>query len=265
MSLDLSRVPVYLVEPSAAQARAITALLTKQGVRPVTHFEGAAARLARAPADPPGLVVSALYLPDMDGTQLVHALRAQQGSDDTPVILISSETDASALDPIRQSGICAILPKPFTPVQLEAALRAALDYADDTAPLDLHRYAVADVRVLLVDDSGSARRFTRRMLENLGLATFTEAENGRIASNQLADTTFDLVVTDYNMPECDGRELAVFIRQQSWQQDLPVLMITSESNPDRIAAIHAAGVSAVLGKPLDPDDLRTTLQRLLDA
>ena len=264
MAIDLANAPVYLVEPSTVQARAIAGMLGKQGIKHITHFESAGAMLAQAAATPPALVVSALYLPDMDGTQLVQTLRAQQGDDGTPIILISSETDAATLDPIRQSGVCAILPKPFTLEQLDDALRATVDYGDDSAPLDLVARAVESVRVLLVDDSGSARRFTRRMLENLGLATFVEADNGRVAADLLTDSTFDLVVTDFNMPVMDGCALVAHIRNESWQRDVPVVMITSESHPERIAAVHAAGVSAICGKPLDPTQLRNTLQRLLD-
>lgn len=261
--LDLASMPVYLVEPSATQARAITGMLDRHGVRNVLAFGSGGAMLERAGAAPPALVVTALYLPDMNGGELIAALRRAQGDDRTPFILISSETDAATLDPLRQSGLCAILPKPFSDAQLETALRTTIDYGDGTAPLDLPDTPVERLRVLLVDDSGAARRFNRRLLQNLGFTDITEAANGRIAIGLVGESRFDLVVTDYHMPEVDGRGLTEHIRGESWQQELPVLMITSEAQPERLAALRGAGVSALCGKPLDPADLRTKLQALL--
>ena len=261
--LDLANMPVSLVEPSTTQARAIGVLLDRRGVRNVTVFDSGAALLTHAAGAPPALVISALYLPDMTAGELIERLRRAQGDDRTPFILISSETDAATLDPLRQSGLCAILPKPFSDAQLEAALRATVDYGDDTAPLELPDVPVERLRVLVVDDSGAARRFNRRLLQNLGLVDITEAENGRIASGLIGEARFDLVVTDYHMPEMDGRALAKYIRDESWQQDLPLLMITSEAQPERLAALRAAGVTAICGKPLDPADLRAKLQGML--
>jgi len=74
---------------------------------------------------------------------------------------------------------------------------------------------------------------------------------------------FDLVVTDYNMPEMDGRELTEYIRTQSWQSSVPILMVSSESNESRLAAVTQAGVSGVCDKPFEPAMVRGLLQKML--
>ena len=63
--------------------------------------------------------------------------------------------------------------------------------------------------------SGGIDLDTIRVLENLGIRNFTEAENGKQAVGLIQQHYFDLVVTDYNMPEMDGRELTEYIRTQS--------------------------------------------------
>jgi two-component system chemotaxis response regulator CheY len=119
------------------------------------------------------------------------------------------------------------------------------------------------LRVLLVDDSRNARHFIRRVLENLGLRHFVEAENGREAVVHLDSTMFDLIVTDYNMPEMDGLALVDYVRRQSWQATVPILMVTSESDQGRLAAVEQSGVSGICDKPFEPSVIRGLLRQAL--
>jgi two-component system chemotaxis response regulator CheY len=254
---------VYLVEPSAVQGRIITALLGQHDVRNVHRFDTAGAMLQKITELTPSLVVSALYLPDMQGTELVQRLRADPLTEHTPFILISSETRAQVLDPVRQSGVCGILPKPFTEAQLGTALRATTDYLDADANLDVDVMDLDALKVLVVDDSASARKFIRRVLENLGVRHFIEAGDGKEAMEILTETMVDLVVTDYNMPEMDGKDLLDYIRQKSWQNSVPVLMVTSESDQGRLAAVEEAGVSGICDKPFEPKTVKALLNKIL--
>jgi hypothetical protein len=104
----------------------------------------------------PDVVLSALYLPDRSGTELLTAMRADPLLKHVAFILISSETRPQALDPIRQSGVCGIVPKPFTSHQLTLALNATVDYLGTNYTLD-NQYDLESVRVLLVDDSQRAQ------------------------------------------------------------------------------------------------------------
>ena len=101
------------------------------------------------------------------------------------------------------------------------------------------------------------------MLEKLGVEKISEAENGKQAIGIIESRFFDLIVTDYNMPEMDGRELSAYIRSESSQQSVPVLMVTSESNKARLAGVEQSGVSAIFDKPFNVDTLRSAIQRLL--
>ena len=254
---------MYLVEPSAIQGRIITTLLGQLGVTQVHRCASAAETLSRMREAVPSLVISALYLPDMSGTELVRVMRGDADFEHVPFILVSSETRPQVLDPVRQSGVCGILPKPFSEAQLRKALRATLDYLDDDAGLEDSGIDLEGLRVLLVDDSPSARRFIRRVLENLGVTRFVEAGNGVEAVTALADNMIDLVVTDYNMPEMDGKALVDYIRQKSWQNSVPVLMVTSESDQGRLAAIEEAGVSGICDKPFEPAVVKALLKKIL--
>jgi two-component system chemotaxis response regulator CheY len=103
------------------------------------------------------------------------------------------------------------------------------------------------------------------VLENLGVRHFLEAENGRQAIEVLAEAMVDLVVTDYNMPEMDGKGLVDHIRQKSWQNSVPILMVTSESDEGRLAAVEEAGVSGICDKPFEPATVKALLNNILRA
>jgi two-component system chemotaxis response regulator CheY len=253
---------ICLVEPSAMQAQVVLNMLRQLGLQRIQHTGSAKEALAEMTRERPDVVISALYLPDMPGTDLVGAMRENEALEWTPFILISSETRPRVLDPVRQSGACCIIAKPFTFEQLKRALDTVLEMLTDPEELG---EGVEDLKVLLVDDSAMSRRYVRHLLESMGVKALhiVEAENGKAAMAALADTMFDIVLTDYNMPEMDGRALIEYIRTQSWQTEIPILMLTSENNEGRLAAIEKAGVSAICDKPFEKGDIGKEIARAL--
>ncbi|WP_334170007.1 response regulator transcription factor [Zoogloea sp.] len=262
MASDLRRLRLLLVEPSAMQAKIICKACDEIGVRQVEVVGTASEALGAMARRRPDVVLSALYLPDGAGTGLVAAMRADPALASLPFILVSSETRPQALDPIRQAGACSILPKPFAPRQLALAINATLDYLAHDYSFD-NQFDLEVLRVLLVDDSANARRFMRRVLENLGIRHIIEAADGKEAAVLMEETMVDLVVTDYNMPEMDGRELVEYVRSRSWQRSVPILMVTSETDQGRLAAVEEAGVSGICDKPFEPAVVRRLLARML--
>jgi two-component system chemotaxis response regulator CheY len=262
LTTSLADLSVLLVEPSQMQAHLVERMLAHQGVRRVKVVDSGAAALAELSEGGEGLVViSSLYLPDMAGTDLVVAMREDEALESIPFILVSSETRPQVLEPVRQSGACSIVAKPFTEQQLSRALYAAADYLNPQVDVDAAE--IENLRILLVDDSLASRRHLRRMLSDLGVDKITEAVDGKEAVELLQSTTVDLVITDYNMPEMDGRELTEYIRTQSWQCDVPILMVTSEQNMGRLAAVERAGVSAICDKPFEAGSIRRLITESL--
>ena len=86
--------------------------------------DSGAAALAAMQEVPPALAVGAMHLSDMSGVELLVAMRADETLAGVAFVLVSSETREEILDPIRQSGASAILPKPFSDADLVAALAA---------------------------------------------------------------------------------------------------------------------------------------------
>lgn len=210
----------------------------------------------------PDLVISAMYLPDMTGIDLVHALRNDPKLETVPFMLVSSETSFSMLDPIRQAGVIAILPKPFKPGDIQKALYATVEHIspdkDALADIDLD-----DLTTLIVDDSPLARKHITRVLNSLDITNISEAENGKHAVEMIEENFYDLIVTDYNMPEMDGEALIRHIRERSSQRSVPILMVISEGDQSRISAVQQAGVSGICDKPFETMTIKTMIRQMM--
>ncbi len=260
--LSLQDLTLLLVEPSPTQARIIRDHLVDVGLQHIEVVGTGADALQYMQQHIPDVVASAMYFPDMTGSDLIGTMRDDLRLRDVPFMLVSSETHPRNLEPVRQAGVMALLPKPFRVEDLTRALNASLEYLVPQE-LELDDIEVEELRVLVVDDSRWSRRHIEQMLRQIGLQRLTFAENGREAAELIRDEPFDLVVTDYNMPEMDGEQLVNYIRHVSTQPDLPVLMITSEQDQSRLAAVRQAGVSALCDKPFDISTLRELARSLL--
>ncbi len=261
-AITVSELSLLLVEPSDVQSRIINQSMRDLGVRNIETATTLAEARAAISKSQPDLVVSAMYLPDGTAEDFLNDLRARPETEDQAFMVISSVRDRKYLETLRQSGVLAILPKPFTAEDLDCAIRATLDFVSGQE-IDLDYFDIISLRILVVDDSRTARKHIRRVLESIGATRFEEAENGKEATTLLREHAFDLVVTDYNMPEMDGRELTEFIRGDAMFSHLPILMVSSEDNQTYLNHITQAGVDAICEKPFDPVTAKEMLFRLL--
>jgi chemosensory pili system protein ChpA (sensor histidine kinase/response regulator) len=105
-------------------------------------------------------------------------------------------------------------------------------------------------RVLLVDDSVSVRRFVGQMLEKAGFHV-TTAGDGADALNRLADATYDVVVTDLEMPRMNGYELIDDLRRRPATRDLPIIVLTTRAGEKHVALAKSLGVEHYVTKPVE--------------
>lgn len=261
-NITINELQVVVVEPSMTQQHIIKNQLDAIGLTSI-HFEQSGdSALDHIKKYIPDLVISALYLPDMTGTDLLESIHNDKSLSNIAFMLISSETNINYLDPVRQAGAIAILPKPFNTHELTIALNSVIDYLNPS-DLELEDVGLETAQILIVDDSPLSRKYIRKILTDLGIEQISEAENGREAAELINNGFFDLVVTDYNMPEMDGQELVTYIREQSSQGSVPVIMVTSEQDGGRLSSIQNTGVSAIFDKPLEASSLRKLIIQLL--
>ena len=121
-----------------------------------------------------------------------------------------------------------------------------------------------DMNVLVVDDFPTMRRIIRGLLKELGFNNVEEAEDGRDALNKRNSGAFELVVSDWNMPNMDGLELLKAIRADEALKHLPVLMVTAEAKKDNIIAAAQAGASGYVVKPFTAATLEEKLNKIFE-
>lgn len=114
------------------------------------------------------------------------------------------------------------------------------------------------MRILIVDDSRVARTVLRRLLADIGYTDVDEAADGTEALEVALDGAYDLVITDWNMPEMDGMQLVRALRRAPGG-DMPILMVSSESYLSRIIEVVQAGATGYVRKPFSPATLRRKL------
>ncbi|ODS33154.1 MAG: putative two-component response regulator protein [Candidatus Scalindua rubra] len=109
-------------------------------------------------------------------------------------------------------------------------------------------------RILIVDDNKMFRDTIKRLLEDTKLYYVQTAQDGKVAINLLKQHTFDLLITDYEMPEMNGYEL--FKKCKTIRPRLPVVFITgSRFNERMIEKAKTEGVVGCIYKPFDISDV----------
>ncbi len=242
-----------LVEPSRTQGMMIAKQLEQAGLQTVHRATSAGGALEALQDHPIGLVVTSYLLPDMTGLDLLARLRSEPEFKPLPFLLVSSSDENLALPP---DAALTLLHKPFTPDQLATAVKTLQAKAGGV------RRNPATLKVLLADDSPSARRRMRMALQELGFTDITEAMDGKQAAGISDGQKFDLICTDFQMPEMTGGEFTAHARRAGPNTTTPILMCTSETDPQLLDDVRRAGVTRLVGKTASNQELSETIRLL---
>ena len=119
-------------------------------------------------------------------------------------------------------------------------------------------------RILIVEDSPAMRALLVSALEDLeGSPKISEVESGFEALRQLPRESYDLILTDINMPDINGLELVSFVKTNEAYRSIPLIIVSTEgSDRDRDKGM-SLGADAYVVKPFDPEDLRQLARDLL--
>lgn len=121
-------------------------------------------------------------------------------------------------------------------------------------------------KIVVVDDSETARKIMLRCLNALGYgdAEFREADNGALALEMIRDDPPDLIITDLNMPVMDGVSMLRRIKGSFSLTDIPVIVVSSLLGDAQRTQLRERGVEYLVGKPVDPQELREVMQRIAE-
>ena len=121
------------------------------------------------------------------------------------------------------------------------------------------------MKILIVDDSSTMRRIIGNVVMQLGFTrdNFEEAEDGAKAWKLLSEAHYDVILTDWNMPNMNGLELVKKVRSEGTHQKTPIIMITTEGGKSEVITALKAGVNNYIVKPFNAEVLKEKLDGVL--
>jgi len=129
---------------------------------------------------------------------------------------------------------------------------------DDTVP------GLDKLQVLLVEDDAFAQRLAQAVLRQLGVKSVVTVKDGQAAIEALRNehNRFDLIISDWNMPNVTGLDLLIHVRK-TWE-NMPFLMLTGNANQDFVLAAGKHKVNAYVIKPFSPAQLKQKITTLFN-
>jgi CheY-like chemotaxis protein len=262
-----------VVDDNETNRRILHGLLSKYGVA-VLVADGAKRALAmmRERADagrPVTLLVTDAHMPEMDGFTLAEEVKRDAKLAGTPVMMLTSAGQRGDAARCREMGISAYLGKPVSQSELREVIFMLLDrkgaaIASDaviTRHMIHEKHAETSLKILLAEDNPVNQKLAVRMLEKRG-HLITVAADGRQALTALGMDPFDLVLMDVQMPEMDGIEATVAIRESergTGRHQLIVAMTAHAMKGDEERCLKA-GMDGYLAKPIRSEELYALLE-----
>ena len=213
-------------------------------------------------------------MPGMDGWETSARIRAANGGNHTPLIVMVSAHDRELLaqrSAQEQALLDAYLVKPVTAAMLHEAMQTLLHHdgpvrallnTTPTTPQTSTR--LAQMRILLVEDNLINQQVATELLRDEG-ATVDVANNGQEGVKVMvmveSDANFDIVLMDVQMPVMDGLTAASRIRELFGDRAPPIIAMTANVQESDRAASLSSGMVDHIGKPFDLDHLVTVLQK----
>ena len=119
--------------------------------------------------------------------------------------------------------------------------------------------------VVVIDDASVVREVIVKNLQKIGFEenNIFQADDGLAGVNILRAEKIDLIISDWNMPKMDGLELLHTIKQYPELASIPFIMITSETEKDKVDEAFKAGVNQYICKPFKPDYFEEKIQQTL--
>jgi two-component system sensor histidine kinase/response regulator len=271
----LRGIKVLIVDDNRTNRRILEGLVKRWGMNPTTATDGEAALAALSTAlvadEPYDLILTDVHMPNMDGFDLVEQIKRRLELSTSTIMMLTSGGRRGDAARCRELGISAYLLKPVRQSELREAIVRVLSAKERvrTLPtitghsLQAQRNPKRCLQILLAEDNLVNQTLAVRMLEkrNHKVAVVT---NGRQALSALAEGSYDLVLMDVQMPEMDGLEATMLLREQerfTGHHQVVIAMTALVMKGDRERCM-AAGMDGYLSKPIRPQELDEALSRL---
>ncbi len=265
-----------IVDDNETNRRILATMLGHWGLRVIQADSARKALTAldrsRNAGQPASVLITDLHMPEMDGFELVAAVRAHPAFGLLPVVILTSSASPGDQERGKALGVAARLLKPIKQSYLLDHLvtifsgAGRMEQDHDRAP-DRSPDAASVQRplwVLLAEDNAINQKFAERLLEGAGHKV-TVASNGRQAADLCSANPFDVVLMDVQMPEMDGLDATREIRAKEAAKGgrIPIIAMTANAMAGDREMCLSAGMDGYISKPVRKEALFAEIGRVL--
>ena len=267
---SLKNLKVLIVDDNDVSREILKEQMGSFGVDAVTVASGKAAIQAvkdQSEQKPFDLVIMDWRMPEMDGIEAAKSILNDKTISRTPMaIMVSAFGREEVAKKAEKIGIQNFLMKPINQSLLFDTIvnMFDMDKSDMTiqsggSPEDgTDEIRIDGAKILLVEDNVINQEVATEILGSAG-ASVEVANNGQEAVDAVATKSYDLVLMDLQMPIMGGYEATKFIRADRKNQDLPIIAMTAHAMQGVEAECKAAGMNDYVSKPIDPQNLFSTI------
>jgi PAS domain S-box-containing protein len=212
--------PILVIDDNPTTRKLIRVALESDGHR-VSEAGDARTALDWIDRHRPRLILQDLVLPDMDGIELVKRLHTKPNSRDVPILCLSGFLARIDDAKLLKDGFSALLVKPIDPIQLLEIVRVHL-----AGPRMAPPSAAGEPHVLVVDNDSLQRRLAEYHLVGSGFRV-TAVSNAKQALAEVDRSIPAAIVIDILMPEMDGFELCLLLRQNTRVAHVPIVLVSA--------------------------------------
>lgn len=244
---------ILLVDDSSVIHSFVENALRGTGYR-LLHANDGLEGLEAATKEVPDLVISDIDMPNLDGFEMCRKLRGKSATEAVPILILSARGKGVDIDRGFDVGANDFLSKPVSENELLSRIEQILSSREQGEQ--------KRERILVVDDSSVQRSVIVQALAQQGFDVVA-AKDGLDALAVVETAKPELVITDSEMPEMNGRDLTRNLKADARFEDVPVVMLTAADSPlSRLKSKHA-GISAYLTKPFAPDKVVVIAEKLI--
>ena len=268
--IDLQKISVLIIDDDPLACDNAKLVLGKAGISAEIATSGEEAvekvNLRHARMEPYQLILVDWKMPGMDGVETTRRIRGIVGDQSAIIILTAYRWD-DILEEAVNAGVDSFLSKPIFAANVIEEFRSALNRKKLT---DSRKKAAADLsgkRVLLAEDVEINSDIMIMVLEMRDMKVDL-AKNGKEAVEMFGASPqgyYSTILMDIRMPEMDGLEATRRIRAMDREdaKKIPIIALTANAFDEDVQRSLQAGLNAHLSKPVQPEDLFATLEKLL--
>ncbi|MGD9137768.1 MAG: response regulator [Desulfobacterales bacterium] len=272
LSRDLRRMKVLVVDDNATSREILQEMLGSFSFEVTLAASGpeGITEIEKANEDRPiELVIMDWKMPGMDGIEASRHIKNHTGLNKIPAILmVTAYGREELMQQAEGMGLEGFLLKPVSPSMLfDATIQAFGEAVPEISRAAQRHQKEAEMlqhlqgaHVLLVEDNEINQQVAREILEGVGL-NVAIATNGQEAVNAVKENSYDAVLMDVQMPVMDGYTATREIRKDEGNQELPIIAMTAHAMAGDADKSLKVGMNGHVTKPIDPDQLFSTLQK----